>query len=562
MNVELFEIIFSKIPKLKGSSNAPNHVRTPRIRQMIPSNVDRVNLPEHFLLSKNINLNDSKQTYRESEIMSKNHSKSTPLLSSGRQQQHHQVKQQQQLDRQQPAQQKTNAQSTNHSRRLLEFIQQKKTKETNAKQKVCAGNNGQRKCVLQTKLAFNNSNNNNSNNANKEKPINLNGTTNNRNSNSNKTNIECSNRRSPTKITSSHDNGNNSSKNKSSISVTKSIGETSNKNPSFVPSKRTIQHHDYQNVVDDVTSHQIPLSVQKKSAQSISAAAGGATNALNIYDSAAIVHNGNNNKNGTYKSPSPKRVLAHDKRYDDNNNDTSNGTNQNKNNNNSKHHNNRINSDAPIYRRFGDTTNLLRNNGKSTINYNVLTTSSNSTSTTASTAIVENVLPSKDSNNNNKRMYTNYAQNDNECYLKSRPQPKQHHQHNLMYSPEKHHANPKQSHIISTKITTAAAAAAAPNGKPNSILNSDIFRLVKTQNITCNMTNDTGFSSMDPDNSSTVTPPTKKQNHYYSPFNQIDCINYDVKNRIQMFDVDSSPSSYRLKCHNNYNSAANPHIKR
>lgn len=461
-----------------------------------------------------------------------------------------------------PAQQQKQSTQNNHSRRLLEFIQQKRAKENHLKQKDMIGNGHGRKCVSQTKLESNNK---------REKAINSNDATN-RNSN------DCSN---SSRITCPNGNGNgNNSKNKSSVPTSKSISQAGNKSTTpFVPSKRSIQHHDYSNIND--VSHTTQIS-------KVPAAA-------NIYDSATV-----HIKNGTYKSASaatnrtnsapsfggetcrdgsraPPLVYnctadnnrLHEKRYDDNNNDTSNNKHSHHGNrltcatagltmetaapfDNRKHNNNGINRDgssAPIYRRFGDT-NLLRHNGKSKVNYNVLTASSDSTSTTTSTALcVDQILPMPNQHNNGKKAVRNYAQDDTiERYLPTMKQ--RHHQHDS--TPAKH-INKQQSQNH----------APAANDKQNRLINGDIFRLSKNHYITCSMTNDTGFSSMDPDNASTVAPTTKiTQNHYYSPFNQIHCINYDVKNRIRMFDVDSSSSSYRPKCHNNYKSSANPHDKR
>lgn len=233
----------------------------------------------------------------------------------------------------------------------------------------------------------------------------------------------------------------------------------------FVPSKRIIQHHDYQNLVDDT----------KTTAMAAAAAAVASTSITNrgryadscTYDSVVDCYNVDRNNNR--------------KQYNDER------------------------TKAPIYRHFGDTNLMRANKCKQ---YNEL------------------------NNNNNqqqqpKRTSTN-ANNNTTVELTMASFDKHHHHQKLI----KYHPDVRQR-INSNGIALA--------NDPN---RNDIY---PNSYVTTNLTNDTGFASMEDAASIVTHKPTSKSststksNNFHLPFH---CINYNVKNRIKMFDVDV-PTPYR-----------------
>lgn len=233
----------------------------------------------------------------------------------------------------------------------------------------------------------------------------------------------------------------------------------------FVPSKRIIQHHDYQNLVDDTKTASSPSITSK--------------NQIPIQN---LQSNQNRTRydNGTYDS-----VINTKCNVDKNNN--------------RKQHNEcnekpkQQRSKTPIYRHFGDT-NLLRSKGKqSAVYYDGM--NNNSSSNCGSNISLATTEPS-------------------------------------MATFDKRTAYPETKRINATDI--------------NRNLRADVFSVVSTPYVTSNSTNDTGFgSSLDTDAPSIVMhkPKSKSNNskssNFHLPFH---CINYNVKNRIKLFDVD--PSSY------------------
>lgn len=285
-------------------------------------------------------------------------------------------------------------------------------------------------------------------------------------------------------------NGESDSRRKStSTGDLNSINQCNNNNNNnnampFIPSKRIIQHHEYQNLVDDVTPT-IVNGFRKRETQKTKYS-----------------------EHGTYDSIIPMP----DNRYVDNNIN-------NRKNRKERETNCNGSSAGPVYRHFGDT-NLLRSNGKSPLNYNNRLNKSSSTTslaTTATTAIVDT------SPIYGNRYRTRSFGQDIDCS----------------------HSDQKLSSIDKHRVRS-----------------TDSFNpMASNPYITSNLTNDTGFSSMDADNSSTITPTnkitnkttSKIQQNYYAAFNQVRCMNYDVKNRIKMFDVVDRSAAYRpVVCHKNY----------
>lgn len=231
----------------------------------------------------------------------------------------------------------------------------------------------------------------------------------------------------------------------------------------FVPSKRIIHHHDYQNLADEM----------KTASQSITKPSNSSRYDNCTYDS--VAHN-----RAAYKDP----------------------------NNNRKYNDSEQTKTPPAYRHFGDT-NLLRSKGKqSTVQYN----ETNNNNNFASNLSIASTEPSMAVFDKHQKV--------NKCP----PYP----------DAKRINANHRQ---------TAHRNDAFPIGSAASY--------VKT-----NLTNDTGFTSMDTDAASIVThkpkPKSKsnnsKSNHFQLPFH---CINYNVKNRIKMFDVDPLP--YRQHPNNKIN---------
>lgn len=302
----------------------------------------------------------------------------------------------------------------------------------------------------------------------------------------------------------------------------------------FVPSKRMIQHHEYQNLVDDVT----PSIV----------------NGLRKRETSRQRHK---SEHGTYDSIVPMP----DNRYVDNNNNQQQQQKQQM-----KRESNRTGVSAgagtgasgqqmvngPVYRHFGDT-NLMRNhNGKSPINHNRnLMNKSNSTTSLATTAICggggEGSSAGGDSSSS--------IYNSNQYRTRSIGQDIDQHSY----------PDAKMAAVAADKLNNNN------HSNQNAIRSTttDTFNpMASNPYITSNLTNDTGFSSMDADNSSTITPNNHKisdktnkinatnpnNNNYYSAaFDQIQRMNYDVKNRIKMFDVVDRSAAYRpVVCHKNY----------
>lgn len=306
-----------------------------------------------------------------------------------------------------------------------------------------------------------------------------------------------------------------------------------NQKMTFVPSKRTIQHHEYQNLVDDVT----PSIV----------------NGLRKRETSRQRHK---SEHGTYDSIMPMP----DNRYVDNNNNQQQQQHQQQ----MKRESNRTSGVAgtgtgakgqqmvngPVYRHFGDT-NLMRNhNGKSPINSNRnLMNKSNSTTSLATTAICGGGGSSAGGDSSSS------IYNSNRYRTRSIGQDIDQHS----YSDAKMAADKLNNNNSNRNGIRSTTAMAATTDKFNPMASNPY--------ITSNLTNDTGFSSMDADNSSTITPTnhniSKKtnktnatnpnNNNYYSAFNQIRRMNYDVKNRIKMFDVVDRSAEYRpIVCHKNY----------
>lgn len=301
----------------------------------------------------------------------------------------------------------------------------------------------------------------------------------------------------------------------------------------FVPSKRTIQHHEYQNLVDDVT----PSIV----------------NGLRKRETSRQRHK---SEHGTYDSIMPMS----DNRYVDNNNNQQHQHQQQQPQQQMKRESNRTsvtNASAgsggqqmvngPVYRHFGDT-NLMRNhNGKSPINHNRnLMNKSNSTTSLATTAICGGGGSSAGGDSSSS------IYNSNRYRTRSIGQDIDQHS----YSDGKIAADKLNNNRNGIRSTTAMPTT------------TDTFNpMASNPYITSNLTNDTGFSSMDADNSSTITPTNRKisdktnktnatnsNNNYYSAFDKIHRMNYDVKNRIKMFDVVDRSAAYRpVVCHKNYN---------
>lgn len=211
----------------------------------------------------------------------------------------------------------------------------------------------------------------------------------------------------------------------------------------FVPSKRIIQHHDYQNLVDD-------------------------TKTASPSSSTATPRNRYNNY--TYDS-----IFDGESCVDKNNI-----------NNNNRRINECERTKTPIYRHFGDT-NVMRSKGK--IHYNEM---NNNCANNVSLAIgIEPSIPNID----------------------------------------------KHQKLIKC---TAYPAEMKQNSSDHRQRN-DVF---PNSYVTSNLTNDTGFASIDTDPSSIVRSKSNN-NNFHLPFH---CVNYNVKNRIKMFDVD--PSSYRKLANN------------
>lgn len=194
----------------------------------------------------------------------------------------------------------------------------------------------------------------------------------------------------------------------------------------FVPSKRMIQHHDYQNVPDDTTNK--PNAIQTRD-----------TNKIN----------------------------------------------------NRKHSKGLVQQ----YRHFGDT-NILRNNKKSMANKTVI-------------------------NHENKINGNSVGVNRKTTCIPDGIQPYSSHQKMCVYPEIK-----KQNNI---------------NNNNRAVVNGDISKSTSNQYITCDMTNDTGFSSLC-DGDTSIIAATMTPINLYSPFNQIKCMNIDVRDRIKMFGVDLSAS--------------------
>lgn len=226
----------------------------------------------------------------------------------------------------------------------------------------------------------------------------------------------------------------------------------------FVPSKRIIQHHDYQNLVDDTKTTAMAAAAVAAAAATTTAASSSITNRSRYnnctYDS---VINGYTDRNNNRKQYNDERTKT------------------------------------PIYRHFGDT-NLMRNNKCK--QYNEL-------------------------NNNNKNVV-----NGGSTVTKVEPAIDKHHHHQKLI---KYHPDARQ------RINSNSGNSNDPN-------RNDIY---PNSYVTTNLTNDTGFASMEDSTSIITHKPTKssnlKSNNFHLPFH---CINYNVKNRIKMFDVDQK-SSYR-----------------
>lgn len=236
----------------------------------------------------------------------------------------------------------------------------------------------------------------------------------------------------------------------------------------FVPSKRVIQHHDYQNLVDDIKTASPSIANRKR------------------YD------------NCTYDS------VVMGKGYARNNN-----------NNNRKHTNDycertkaKNEQSPPIYRHFGDTTNLVRSKAKSQL-YNEM--NNNNNNCTASSLSIATTEPSTATFDKHKNL--------------------------IKHQPTESYAEVKRNNNT--------------NNNNDDNLTSRTSDIIPTSYVvTSNLTNDTGFASilsmdnMDTDATSIVTPNKQKStksiktNKFHLPFH---CINYNVKNRIKMFDVDPSP---------------------
>lgn len=403
--------------------------------------------------------------------------------------------------------------TTNHTRRLLDFIQKQKTTKDSS-----AAKHQQNEIVINSK----------SNNKRCEKLINSNDASNNNGINRINSKVACTSGidRKDKKFSSS-----SSSAVATPIPIStkdgKSISHMGNHLTPFVsPSKRSIQHHDYQNLVDDASKAILSaaMAVATKTSTITTTTSASSSSILN-----GPKRNSNRNqKNGTYDSV----VNPYDNRYivvDGNNNHNHNGNNNNRkiyNDKDSNGNNHRIGSSglvaSPIYRHFGDTNLLRNNNGKSMINYNGRSVSSTSLATTALA----------NDNNNSSMLYdknrTKSIGQDIDC----------------IYPEAKRIQHDKHGRIIRADIFPIASS--------NSYVTNS------------NLTNDTGFSSMDADNTSNVTPTiTKNPNqHLYSACNQIHCLNYDVKNRIKMFDVDTTTACQQPLCHNNYKFYDKTHEKR
>lgn len=227
----------------------------------------------------------------------------------------------------------------------------------------------------------------------------------------------------------------------------------------FIPSKRIIQHHDYQNIVDDA---KMTKTVSAPSAAPLISSPKNRNRYDNcIYDSVANTK-GLMDKNNNRKYERTK---------------------------------------TPIYR-FGDT-NLLRKGKNSPSKCNPLNNENN--------------------NNNNKDISDNNKSNNGSSLSLAITEPS-------MASFDKYqkvikctqYSDEKHLNVNNQQITQR----------------SDAFPNVSSSYATRNLTNDTGFGSMDTDAASIVTnsKPNKstKTNHFQLPFQ---CINYNVKNRIKMFDV-------------------------
>lgn len=256
------------------------------------------------------------------------------------------------------------------------------------------------------------------------------------------------------------------SRKKSQIEMKTRAGD----NP-FVPSKRLIQHHDYQNLVDD-----------SKAARATAAAA--KTTITAATPSIPVQSNRNRYDNCTYDSVHNTKGLV-----DKNNN---------------RKYNDNERTKAPIYRHFGDT-NLLRSKGKQSPTHN-------------------NAM-----NNNNNNMNNNICGSSISL------------------------ATTEPSLATFDKYQKAIKCSAYPDGQRSNADNLQLAQRIDAFPVvsTSHLTNDTGFGSMDA--ASIVTPQAKskannnsKSNNFHMPFQ---CVNYNVKNRIKMFDVD--PSAYRKHAANN-----------
>lgn len=266
----------------------------------------------------------------------------------------------------------------------------------------------------------------------------------------------------------------------------------------FVPSKRIIQHHDYQNLVDDTKT--------AKPFQSPAAAKASASASQSIGTSAAVgamPMNRNrkyDNCTSTYDSVDGGGGMG--PRVVDKNN-----------NNNRKYSddNEPRRTKTPIYRHFGDT-NLLRNKER------------------------QSTPPSHYDNNNNHT-----SSNGNGI---SKPSPATYDKYQKV--------SKRTSAYADVKRTTANNNNNSSNNCQLMQQRIDSFPIISTTYGTSNLTNDTGFGSMDTDAASiAATPKAKsKTGHHYSNSNNnknnfhvpsFQCINYNIKNRIKMFDVDPSP---------------------
>lgn len=272
----------------------------------------------------------------------------------------------------------------------------------------------------------------------------------------------------------------------------------------FVPSKRIIQHHDYQNLVDNASKAILSAAVAVK-------ATSGLSSKMAIPNADHKRNSNLNNKNSTYDSV----VIPYDGKYGvDKNNNSNHNKNNNGNRKRGEKESTRNESTPPIYRHFGDTHAQRNLPIRSSINFNGRSMSSTSLATTATAN--DNIPITYD-----KKRTKSVGQN-MDC----------------VYAPNelRHKGNAKM--------------ACRQN------LNADLFPITSTNAnayiTNSNLTNDTGFSSMDADNTSNVTPSTKitANQPLYSAYNQMHRISYDVKNRIKMFDVDATP--YQPACHTNY----------